>query len=241
MRFSQYFQTVCDLNGVSSIRKAASFFSIGKSGVERIKAGECDIPTENMVKKVSAISGKAVETIYNELDYLPIYNSYAINKDIKEIIDYRDLHLPDGKEAEKAVSDYFRDYYASATNNHFDMWNKKHVLGANDNPEWITDFWVYDYDNQKKICFDLFQHYTSGNAFLSTDDNFRIFITRMLSISDCDEYVIVFMDENEAKYILENQKNRIVNTTVKVSVSYYCKTTGIFNIERLDQSRYKGL
>ena len=67
MRFSDYFRNVCDNNNISSIRKAAVSFQIGKSGIERIRAGECDIPTDNMIRKVCAISKDSADEIYESV------------------------------------------------------------------------------------------------------------------------------------------------------------------------------
>ena len=59
MKFGEYFQNVCAEHGASSIRKMSKLTSLGKSSVERIVAGECDIPSDKMVTHVAKITRKS--------------------------------------------------------------------------------------------------------------------------------------------------------------------------------------
>ena len=237
MRFSTYFDTVCYSKGVTSIRKAAAFFQIGKSGVERIKAGECDIPTENMLNKVSVISGESVEDLYQKLEYLPIYSSCGLNKRVKEIIDYRDTHLPDGREMLPYAREWLGNYYRNMVHKSFDMWDGDHILSSPSSPSAKPDFYVFM--DGKQIAFEHFQHYSSGNVILSSDQCFNIHISRMLSMEGIKEYVLICTNDKEAEYLRQSNNHKILNTSVKIRIAFYAKEIDGFMPLRLEQTPYR--
>lgn len=236
MRFKEYFDQICHANDVTSIRKAADFFEIGKSGIERIKAGECDIPTEKMLSRVATVAGDSIDQVYEELDYVPIYNNYAINKRIKEILDYRDTHFEDGAEVLPTVVAWFINYYKKMPHKTFNAYGGMD-LSVSGSPAAVPDFY-FELDD-KLIAFEFLRHRTSGNVILSSNDNFKEHLSRMLSIEGISEYILICMNDKEGEYLRTSNDYRVINTTVKIRIAFYVKDMKGFMPLRLIQDPYR--
>ena len=217
-----YFKELLEQKGDLSIGTAASAFAIGKSGVERILSGKCNIPTDTMVRKVALAAGISSSDLYEELEYLPILSkSDTLNTKIQTIIHKRDRFLESGKEKELYIQTYFSKNRIHA----FYVASFPHDGKIEDKSDVEADYFsrnpAFIFSGQKGriIAVDIMYHRTIGNSFMPSLDCFSYYLFRMLTYKNIDEYILFVQFTPELSLLKEFAKDRLQNTPVKVSLA----------------------
>lgn len=225
MKFKEYYENVCKNAGIKSIRSAAAQFGLGKSAVERIKAGECDIPTDNMVNKIAAISGITSDELYHQLDYLPILsNNFALNKKILDIIKYRDLHFNDtdidyAASVSSVAENYLLDYFNAEQIDSRIYMSANGFLYPDADQKYLPFVPSYMMSaNDEIIACEYLIHLTTGNTFLSSHDLFKHYLFNASLIPGISRYVLIGTNQAEILYLKQSFEQRLANYTFKISL-----------------------
>ena len=213
MKFGEYFQNVCAEHGASSIRKMSKLTSLGKSSVERIVAGECDIPSDKMVTHVAKITGKSKDCIYHELDYLPVVRATAVNKTVMDIIRYRDSYLSDGRSVHSVVTEWLKENYEYS--------DELSLYLREEYSKLVLETVLPDYFARKMTCnaaVNIFRHVTCGNIILSTEECFLRNLLKMYLLPEINEYLVICTDDREAHHLEERLLQIPMNTTLRMRI-----------------------
>lgn len=213
MKFGEYFKAACAERGAESIRKMSKLAGLGKSSVERILAGECDIPTDKMVSHIATITGKAKDQIYQELDYFPIERDTEINKKVMDIIMHRDSYLSDGRSVYAVVTEWLKDNYEYSDELSLHLREEYSKL--------VPETGLPDYFARKMTCnaaVNIFRHVTCGNIILSTEECFLRNLLKMYLLPEINEYLVICTDDREAHHLEERLFQIPMNTTLRMRI-----------------------